>query len=98
MKDVQITAPVTTLEGKELLPAGAIVNYDVIRQLIAANPDTNKNVPLFGHDTVATDIRKFMSTPPYNMIYSNKKDTEHILSLMEEVMVIRAGSRLPGLF
>ena len=89
MKDVQITAPVTTLEGKELLPAGAIVNHDIIRQLIAANPDTYKTVPLFGHNTVASDIRIFMSTPPYDTIYSNKKDTKHLLSLLEKVVVIQ---------
>jgi HD-GYP domain-containing protein (c-di-GMP phosphodiesterase class II) len=89
MKDVQITAPVTTLEGKELLPAGAMVNDDILRQLIAANPDTYKNVPLFRYDTVASDIRVFMSTPPYDMIYSNKKDTEHLLGLLEQVMVIQ---------
>jgi len=89
MKNVQITAPVITLEGKELLPAGAIVNHDIMRQLIVASQDTCKAVSLFGYGTVASDIREFMCRPPYDIIYSNKNDAEHLLGLLEKVMVIQ---------
>ena len=89
MKDIQIIAPVFTLEGKELLPAGAIVNAETIQKLIASNPNTHKNISLFQHSTVASDIREALFQPPYDIIFANHKYTEHLLNLLENVEVIQ---------
>ncbi len=89
MEDIQIVAPIFTLEGKELLPAGATLNDETIDKLMAANPVSYEGVSLFRHGTVAADIRKCMSNPPYDVFFEDEKHVEQLISLLEELGVIQ---------
>jgi len=89
MKDLQIIAPIFTLEGKELLPGGAIVNDETIKQVIAANPDTYANIRLFEHGTVLSDIQQAMAHPPYDHIFADNHHADQTLNLLQNVEVIQ---------
>lgn len=88
MKDLKIIAPIFTLGGKELLPAGAIVNDRTILELIATNRTDHETIRLFEHDTVAVDIREAMYHPPYDIIFADSKHSDHLLALLERCEVI----------
>lgn len=89
MQNIELVAPIVTLDNQLLLPAGSIFGPAAIQKIIAANRGTCKNVSLFKHGTVATDLRAFMTHPPYDTIFTNTPQADHLLEVMEKIWVIQ---------
>ncbi len=88
MRKFKIGIPVITPDGKELLPAGTVVTGEVIRDLIASNNRSVKTYPIFDHVSLKKDLREFLSTPPYNTIFSDKGEAEDLFTFIDDIKVI----------
>lgn len=84
--DLTLRYPVSTLDGNLLLPAGTKLTptiMDGLMQQGRANAYPTK--PLMSHGTVRQDIHRFLTLPPYHIIFANTEQTEHVLDLFEKV-------------
>lgn len=82
----ELPIAVTTLDGKELLPAGTIVTEQVaadIAELGQMQP--SEELELLAYGTVRSDLRRFLNIPPYQEIFSDQAVVEKLFSSMQKV-------------
>lgn len=78
--------PVYSLENQTLLPADTIINEETLDALITSGKaETYKSYSLLKHGTVLKDLNKFLTSPPYNAIFNDHKQTADILTIMGSV-------------
>lgn len=78
--------PVTDLEGHELLPQGAELNDKTLDELISgAKPAKLRLQSVAMHNTISKDLRRFLSIPPYHIIFSEQTNKAYVLSLLEKL-------------
>ncbi len=76
---------VTDLEGHELLPQGSALDDQTLDDLIASAKPANLRMQCITmHSTVAKDLRRFLSIPPYHVIFSEQANKTYVLSMLEK--------------
>lgn len=81
--------PVFTLEGKELLPAGTLLDEATLQEVATAGrKNTPRFFPLLDHGQVRIDLKRLMNSPPYNVIFCDPESQHEIWPMMAEVNII----------
>ncbi len=88
MTPLKLLNPVHTLDGKELLPAGAVLSEETIDDLISSNRDTSPPLySLLKHGSVKHDCLELMGQHPYQEIFSVHDQYAAVLNHMEAARV-----------
>jgi HD-GYP domain-containing protein (c-di-GMP phosphodiesterase class II) len=86
----QLSFPVTTLDDKELLPAGTILTADAMDSLIrSAKPHRFAALPLLSHGTIAIDLEGICNNPPYNQIFSDSARKQEVFDRLQQVKLAK---------
>jgi HD-GYP domain-containing protein (c-di-GMP phosphodiesterase class II) len=86
MLEFELPIAISTLDKKELLPAGTIITEQVAADVAALGrlqPKNNQN--LLQHGTVRKDLLRFLEIPPYQDIFSDKELVTELLVQMDAV-------------
>lgn len=80
--------PVTTLDGRELLPKGTKISNGVLDRLIEQNhSDPFPVKPVLEHGTVRHDIIHFLTIPPYDTIFAHDHMVDYVIDLFDKVIL-----------
>lgn len=83
-----LTHPVTTLEGKVLMPEGAELSAETVEGFLGSCPAApSRMVPLLAHGSIREDLVSFVEAPPYGVIFSDGILAE-IMRSMEKVRLV----------
>ena len=89
-KPLQLCYPVRTLDGKELLPAGADVTSETMAELVrSARAEKYPTMRLMEYGTIAKDLRSYCDHPPYNQIFSDTTRTEAVFDSMQRIKFVQ---------
>ena len=88
MPTLTLNYPVSTLDGRQLLPAGTRLDEAVLQDIAAAGRDRHRFRPLLGHGQIRRDLQQQMSTLPYAVIFGPKDQQDELWAMMEEVNII----------
>lgn len=82
----ELPIAVTTLDKKELLPAGTFLTEQVVADVAALGRlQPREEMPLLEYGTVRTDLARFLAIPPYQDIFSDQSLVDELLSEMRNV-------------
>ncbi len=88
MPDLALRFPVTTLDNRELLPAGTVVSEDVLRELARSSRGApSRELPFLENDTIRKDLFAYMRQDVYRQIFGEEDEYGPILSFMEQIQV-----------
>jgi HD-GYP domain-containing protein (c-di-GMP phosphodiesterase class II) len=84
--------PVYTFDGTIVLPAGTVLTEEVLSDVMISGRNKSKPVflKLLDFGTVREDIREFLSSPPYNAIFSEWERTRMVMEIMDSVEVMES--------
>ncbi len=83
---IQLCYPVTTLDGRELLPAGTFLTSDTMESLIRlAKKQTYTVRSLMAHGTIARDLDRICNSHPYCRIFSDPSRRKRVFDTMQRV-------------
>lgn len=83
---LKLSFPVSTLDRKELLPAGTRLTEDVLQQLIRSDPmKIFPSMRLMEHGSIAADVNRICKRAPYNQIFSNALRKKDVFDAMGRV-------------
>ena len=86
---MKLSYPVHDIDNRLLLPAGTELSEDVLEDLISSNRAAPfETLSLLEHGSVREDIFKFLSEPPYQLIFPQKEDLDKLLIQMEKVQFV----------
>lgn len=86
MSSSTLSLTVRTIDNRVLLPAGRQLSIETLDAIISSNNDSDyQNLRLMQFDTVAGDLKEYLSTPPYDMIFSEGEQTYNLLNDLESV-------------
>lgn len=89
MHPIKLHYPVTTLDGKLLLPAGSELSDESLRAMLAANRPVNlKKYRLMDHNSISEDLFAFLNTPPYDVIFSGTDGMSEIIDVMKSIRFV----------
>lgn len=89
MTGLMISHAVRTLDGGTLLEAGSVLSEEVMGALCADQPaESFRSYPLLAHGAVRSDLVRFFSVPPYDLIFIDGGQITDVLDEMEEIMLI----------
>ena len=89
-RPLELCYPVTTLDDQELLPAGAILTTDAMDRLIrSAKNHAFTTFPLLTHGTIAIDLERICSNPPYNQIFSDRARKQDVFDHLQQVKLVK---------
>jgi HD-GYP domain-containing protein (c-di-GMP phosphodiesterase class II) len=78
-----------TLDKKELFPAGSKLSEESLKLLISQVKATSyKTFSLIKYGSIEEDLLRIINTPPYDVIFSDKKEIEELLYFMQDIHVI----------
>jgi HD-GYP domain-containing protein (c-di-GMP phosphodiesterase class II) len=81
---------VHSLEGEQLLPAGTRLTTDLIRDFASTgNAAKTPHVSMLSHATVADHLKRFCSSPPYNVIFSDADQKKLLFQQMARIRLSR---------
>ncbi|MGA7828814.1 MAG: HD domain-containing phosphohydrolase [Geobacteraceae bacterium] len=87
---LQLCYPVLTLDGKELLPAGAYLSRDTMEELVRlAGRETFPAMKFMEYDTIAADLQSICKTPPYCRIFSDPIRKKEIMKSLNQVVFVQ---------
>jgi HD-GYP domain-containing protein (c-di-GMP phosphodiesterase class II) len=96
---LQLCYPVLTLNGKKLLPAGAHLTQDTMKELVRlAGMETFPVKKLLEYDTVAEDLQSICNDPPYCRIFSDPVRRKEIFKTMNQVEFVQPLLDIYGYF
>lgn len=96
---LQLCYKVRTLDGRELLPAGAMLSRDTMQKLVrVADRETYYARKLLEFQTVAEDLQSICSEPPYCRIFSDQLRTKEIFESMQQVEFVQPLLDIYGFF
>ncbi len=88
MTPYKLLCPVYTLDGKELLPADAVISEESLNRLILTPRKRSRPLyPLLNHGSVKSDCLEFINHPPYQTIFADQKNSNAVMNLIEMVHV-----------
>ncbi len=86
MFQYKVPIAVTTLDKKELLPAGTVLTEQVAADIAALGRlQPREECALLEYGTVRADLKRFLAIPPYNDIFSNQKLVDDLFAKMQGV-------------
>lgn len=89
MHPIKLQYPVTTLDGKLLLPAGSELSDESLKAMLAANRPVNlKTYRLMDHGSISEDLFAFLNTPPYDVIFSDTDGMSEIVDVMKSIRFV----------
>ena len=89
MANIRLRYPVYTLDQTPLFPAGTILSEKSMHSLVRANQrGPYKLRSLLRHGNIKKDLLHFMCQPPYQIIFSDKKQNTKLLNLLDGVLVM----------
>jgi HD-GYP domain-containing protein (c-di-GMP phosphodiesterase class II) len=96
---LQLCYPVLTLDGKKLLPAGAHLTQETMKELVRlAGMETFPVKKLLEYDTVAEDLQSICNDPPYCRIFSDPVRRKEIFKTMNQVEFVQPLLDIYGYF
>jgi HD-GYP domain-containing protein (c-di-GMP phosphodiesterase class II) len=88
-RSLELDFPVTSLDGKELLPAGTLLTTDAMDRLIrSAQNQTSATLPLLAHGTIAVDLERICNNPPYNRIFCDSARKQGVFDHLRRVELV----------
>jgi len=86
MPDLTLSYPVYSLDGRLLIPTGAILSEDGLYDLISSSSaNDQKKIPFMQFGTVREDILHYLRQPPGNTLFSNEDSLSEVIEIMEQV-------------
>jgi len=87
-KPLQLCYPVLTLDGEELLPAGAYLTHGTLAELTRSAEARNFPVNrLLEFGTIAADLQRICQHPPYLQMFSDPVRKQDVFDTMQRVML-----------
>jgi len=84
-KVAELSYPVLTPEGQQLLPAGTRLTPSVMAELVQrARRQPLVRQPLLDHGTVAADLARFCDQPPYDRIFADPTRRRELFADMRQ--------------
>jgi hypothetical protein len=89
-KPLQLCYPVLTLDHRELLPAGALLTEGTMNDLVrSAEGETYPKLRFMEYGTIADDLQRFCTEPPYGQIFSDPKRTSEVFRTMQQMEFVK---------
>jgi HD-GYP domain-containing protein (c-di-GMP phosphodiesterase class II) len=89
MFDVTLSHPISTLENRLLLRAGSQLTEEILDDLISQSGKVSyQQHSLLKYGSIKKDILHFITSPPYDVIFSDQRSIEGLLNNMENIHVI----------
>lgn len=86
MFEYELPTAVSTLDKKELLPAGTLVTEQVVADIAGLGRlQPSEECPLLEYGTVREDLQRFLAIPPYRDIFSDKEIVTELFADMQKV-------------
>lgn len=86
MSTLKLVLKVKTIDNKVLLPAGTVLSTQILDALISSNKaDSLQSYPILQYESVKEDLLRFLSSPPYNVIFPDKEQIAELMNYMEAV-------------
>lgn len=83
---MRLSYPVYTFENRMLLPAGTLISFENIIELIsrgeALSPEKHS---LLSYGSVREDLLSYVCRPPYNTVFSDERLIIDVFNLMEKI-------------
>jgi len=86
MPKLTLQHPIHTLDNQLLLPPGTFLTKEALDTFISSQgPYSYPTHPLLLHGSVKEDCLDFLSNPPYDVIFSDKKEINDLFDILEAV-------------
>jgi len=86
MFQCEMPIAVTTLDGKEILPAGTLLSEQVAADVAALGRlKPYEECALLEYGTVRADLKRFLAIPPYLEIFSDQNLVDELFAQMQSV-------------
>src|SRR3989304_5859224 len=86
MQDLTLRFPVSTAEGRELLPAGEILSDDFLRGFAGSSRDApRRDIPFLEYGTIRRDLSAYMHQDVYRHIFGEPDEYATLLTFLERV-------------
>jgi HD-GYP domain-containing protein (c-di-GMP phosphodiesterase class II) len=86
---MKLSYPIHDIDNHLLLPVGTELSEEIMEDLISSNQTILfQTVPLLDYGSVSKDIVKFLSQPPYQLIFPQMEDIDNLLKQMEQVQFV----------
>lgn len=83
---MRLSYPVYTFDNRMLLPAGTLVSFGSIEELISrSEPASTERCSLLSHGSVREDLVSYVCSPPYNTVFSEERLITDVFNLMEDI-------------
>ena len=89
MPELILRFPVTTLEGRQLLPAGTVLSEATLEQLAASGPTGLEPVCVLEFGDIRQDLQNFLMGPPYQTVFGGPKGIANLLASIAAVHLAR---------
>lgn len=87
---IQLCYPVLTLDKRELLPAGVFLSEGTMNDLVHSGRDeTYPKMPFMEYGTIADDLRRYCSAPPYGQVFSDERRTGEVFRSMGRMEFVK---------
>src|SRR4030043_1027598 len=84
MPELTLLYSIRTLDNELLFSPGTLLTKETLDAVIDSHrPYSYQTYPLFSHGSVKEDCLNFLSTPPYDIIFLDKKQMIDLLNLLE---------------
>ncbi len=85
-KCVTLCHPVHTVDKQRLLPADTELSEETLNGLLSSNDiDSYPSASLLRHGSVEGDLRYFLNSPPYDVIFSDQTQIKDLFRIMERI-------------
>ncbi len=86
MARLTLQYPIHTLDNQLLFPPGTFLTEEVLDEVVCSRGVFSyRTYPLTSYGTVKKDCLNFISKPPYEIIFSDKKEIHDFLTIFETV-------------
>ncbi len=86
MPDLTLRFPVSTPEGRDLLPGNTVLSDDVIREVAGSSPGKlHGDIPFLEYGTIRRDLLAYMRQDVYRHIFGESDERDRLLTLMEPI-------------
>ena len=86
MPRLTLRYPIHTLDHRLLFPAGSYLTREALDTVISSQEAyPYQACALASYDSIKEDCLKFVGSPPYDMIFSDEKEIQNFLTILETV-------------
>lgn len=89
-RQLHLHYPVTTLDANELLPAGTLLTSETMESFVRSVKNRSfARQPLWAFGTIAIDLERICSTPPYDQIFSDRSRKQEVFDYLQRVKLVQ---------